>query len=336
MASLAWLGIVAWSFLDPTVGLRIAPFLEIVIRLSAPLVLVVGLAIFVMMLAGHWDNDGSETRLSSEEAREAATQAAQAAARIADAHSQMLSQTKAYAAAADRSATMLRNAVSSMAEQSDQLSRTTAASVEALSALTERMDAFDETAPRVEQRPFGAHRDVDGAGRRRCASAPAISKRASRMRRRAAGHTRDELIAAGDSLNSKLGTLRDGAKAAGEELTGLSELSSARIDFTLDRVKTVLDATELRIEVQNEALTRLVDRSRDSIETAGQQSLDRFLAHCKAIEATLETLDTRIARQSETGSAWLESAAPGRKRWPASSTRWRNPPSAARSGSARR
>jgi len=310
VAAFAWLGVVGWSFLDPAVGLRIAPFLEIVIRLSAPLVLVVGLAIFVMMLAGHWDNDEREPKLSGAEVREAANQAAQAAARIADAHGQMLSQTKAYAAAADRSATALHNAVADMAEQSHQLTRNTAASIETLAALTDRMNAFDEATPRIEQRLCGLTETLTVLG-------VELRERTTYLETRlkdaavAASQTRDELVSASESLNGKLGTLRDGAKAAGEELTGLSELSSARIDFTLDRVKTVLDATEQRIEAQNAAITRLVDYSADSIGTAGQQSIESFIAHCTQIEAAITKLDERIEQQSTTGSTWLESANTG-------------------------
>lgn len=310
LAALAWLGIVAWSFLDPTIGLRIAPFLEIVIRLSAPLVLVVGLAIFVMMLAGHWDTDETSHKLSSEEARDAANQAAQAAARVADAHAQMLSQTKAYAAAADRSASALLSAVTTIDERGDILARTTAASVQTLTALTERMDAFDESTPKLERRLSELTETLACLGVELRERSTYLETRL-REAAAAAGETRDELIAAGDSLNDKLAKMRQNTRAAGEELTGLSELSSARIDFTLDRVKTILDATEQRIEVHNEALTRLVERSRESVETSAQHSLDRFLAHCKEIEATLDTLDTRIAQQSEKGSAWLENAAEG-------------------------
>ncbi|MBO9581090.1 MAG: hypothetical protein J7498_09390 [Sphingobium sp.] len=307
IAAVAWLGIVAWSFLDPTIGVLIAPFLDIVIRVSAPLVLVVGLAIFVMMLAGHWDNDETDRKLDNEEAREAASQAAQAAARIADAHAQMLSQTKAYTAAADRSAGALLSAVTTIDERGDSLARTTAASIEALTALTERMDAFDETTPRVEKRLSELAETLARLGVELCERSTYLEtglKDASA----AAGETRDALIAAGDSINDKLAKMRQGARAAGEELAGLSELSSARIDFTLDRVNTVLEAAEQRIESHHESLTRLVERSRDSMETSAQHSLDRFLGHCKEIEATL---DGRIAQQSDKGGAWLEHAAAG-------------------------
>lgn len=310
VAAVTWLGVIIWSWSDPTVGARIAPFLEVVSRLSVPLIFIVGVAIFVMLLAGHWDTDEAGYKLSSEEARDAANQAAQAAARIADAHAQMLSQTKAYAAAADRSASALLGAVTTIDERGEALARTTTASVQALTALAERMDAFDEATPRLERRLSELTETLACLGVELRERSTYLETRL-REAAAAAGETRDELIAAGDSLNDKLAKMRQGARAAGEELTGLSELSSARIDFTLDRVNTVLDATEQRLESHNEALTRLVDRSRESVETSAQHSLDRFLGHCKEIEATLDTLDGRITQQSDKGSAWLENAAEG-------------------------
>ena len=309
-AFIAWIALIGWSFLDPSIGARLAPFLELVSRLSVPLLFVVGIAIFVMMLAGHWDSDETGHKLSSEEARDAANQAAQAAARVADAHAQMLSQTKAYAAAADRSASALLSAVTTIDERGDTLARTTAASVQSLTALTERMDAFDQSTPRLERRLSELTETLACLGVELRERSTYLETRL-REAAAAAGETRDELIAAGDSLNDKLAKMRQNTRAAGEELTGLSELSSARIDFTLDRVKTILDATEQRIEVHNEALTQLVERSRESVESSAQHSLDSFLGHCKEIEATLDTLDTRIAQQSQKGSAWLETAAEG-------------------------
>ncbi len=310
LAALGWFAVVAWGFADPAFGVRLAPFLEIASRLSVPLLLVVALAIFVMMLAGHWDNDSGGQRLSGEDARNAANQAAQAAARIADAHAQILSQTKAYAAAADRSAAALHEAVAGLTQRGDALAQTTAASVKTLSALTDRMNSFDEAAPRLEMRLADLTETLACLGvelRERSTYLEARLKDAGM----AASETRDQLVAACDSLNERLATMRDGARTAGEELAGLSELSSARIDFTLDRVKTVLDATEARIETQNNALAGLVDRSAAGIERAGQQSLDRFRQHCRAIEETLDMIDGRIAEQADKGSAWLEAAAGG-------------------------
>lgn len=309
-AGIAWFGIVAWSFADPTIGLRLSPFLEIVSRLSVPLVLVVGLALLVMMLAGHWDNDESKGRMSAEDARAYAAQAAQAAARIGEAHTQLLGHTKSYAAAADRSATALLEAVTQMSERGDRLAEATGRSIATLESLSARMAAFDSSAPQFERRLSELVETMACLGvelRERSTHLETRLKEATT----AARDTRTQLIAAGDSLNDRLGTLRDGAKAAGEELASLAELSSARIDFTLDRVRTVLDATEQRIDTQNQALTALVERSRESIETASEQSLALFLSRCGEIEDILDRLDGRIAAQSEKGGAWLEAASAG-------------------------
>jgi hypothetical protein len=310
LAAVAWLGIVGWSFADPTIGVRLAPFLEIVSRLSIPLVLVVGLALFVMMLAGHWDNDDAPAKGITEDARDLAAQTAQAAARISDAHAQLLTQTRGYATAADRSATALLDAVQQMTERSEQLDRATASSIQTLAALSERMDKFESATPHLEQRISVLAETLACLG-------VELRERSTYLETRlqdaasAAQETRVQLMAAGDSLNDRLAGLRDGARVAGEELASLSELSSARIDFTLDRVRTVLDSTEQRIDAQNQALTQLVERSHLSMQQASQHALTGFQERCEGIEATLDRLDGRIVQQSEKGGAWLEAASAG-------------------------
>ncbi len=79
------------------------------------------------------------------------------------------------------------------------------------------MDAFDETTPKVELRLAGLTETLTCLGvelRERSTYLEARLKDAAA----AAGLTRDELIAAGDNLNSRFASLRDNAKAAGEEL----------------------------------------------------------------------------------------------------------------------
>lgn len=308
LLALGWIALAGWSLADPMGAERLMPVLEAVVRLSAPLVLLVGIALLLLILPGR---RGQSLDLGSAEAvSEIATQTAQAAARIADAHSQLLSQTKAYGTAADRSASALADAVGLMSDQSGRLAENSASSIASLGMLAERMAAFESSAPQIEARLSTLAGTLDrlgqllgdrgGALESQLAQAAVVAQDAQR-----------QLDAASQSLAERLGGVRDGAKAASDELASLSELSSARIDLTLDRVKTVLDVTEQRIEQQNSALAQLVDRSREGIEGAAVQSIERFLVHCGQIETTLDRLDERIAEQSDKSGAWLEAAAKG-------------------------
>jgi hypothetical protein len=310
--ALGWIGLVGWSFVDPAIGLRVAPLLDIVIRLSAPLVLLVGLALLAMLIAGRWDNEGTSERQQAEAMDKSLSQTALAAARLAEVHAQLLAQARAYAADADRSAAALLDAAQSMTARETRLAQATDASVAALGALSERMAAFENAAPQLEQRLSRLTETLAVLGAE-------LGERSMHLEGRfrdaagAAEEARRQLVEASKSLDGRLGSLRDNTRAAGEELAGLSELSSARIDLTLDRVRTVLDTTEKRIEAQNDALRQLVDQSRDGIEVTARQSIERFTGHCEAIGETIDMLDARIAHQSEKSRAWLEAAAAGVK-----------------------
>lgn len=308
--ALGWLGVSAWSFVDPAVGIRIAPILEIIIRLSAPLVLLVGLAILIMMISGRWDNEPAPDHAIGDELDEAAARTAQSAIRITEAHNQLLNQTKAYAAAADRSAGALLDAVNAMASRSDRLAQTTAASLATLAALDERMNAFDAQAPQIEARLVALTETLARLGIELGERSDTLETQLKGAAQ-AAQETRGQLIDASDSLASRLDGLRESTTAAGEELTNLSELSSARIDLTLERVKTVLNATEQRIEAQNDALAQMVERSRAAVDATARQSTERFLSHCGEIEALLDALDGRIEGQSRTSGAWLQATDEG-------------------------
>ena len=303
--ALIWIAFSVWTALDSSAAARLAPALAIITQIATPLILLVGLAIVVLVMFGR----GQEPD-TTEEASDVAAQAALSAERVADAHALLLNQTKAYASAADQSASALLSTVESMTRRSSTLGEQTAASVATLESLAERMNAFDAALPRIESRLASLTETLGRLG-------DELGEHGSMLETQlqqtgiTAKDTRTQLLQASEDLAGRLATLRDGTKAAGDELSSLSELSSARIDLTLDRVKSVLDAAEQRIETQNEALTLLVERSRDSVETSSRESMERFDLHCRQIETTLDGLDQRIAQQSEKSSSWLTAASDG-------------------------
>lgn len=303
--ALIWIAFSAWSVIDPAAATRLAPALATTAQIAAPLVLLIGLTIVVLITSGH-----RHEYVASEEAGDVASQTALSAERVAEAHALLLSQTKAYASAADQSASALLSTVESMTRRSTTLGEQTASSVATLESLAERMNAFDAALPRIESRLASLTETLGRLG-------DELGEHGSMLETQlqqtsvTAKDTRTQLIQASEDLAGRLATLRDGTKAVGDELSNLSELSSARIDLTLDRVKSVLDAAEQRIETQNNALTQLVERSRDSVETGSRETLERFDLHCRQIETTLDGLDQRIAQQSEKSSSWLTAASDG-------------------------
>ncbi len=197
-----------------------------------------------------------------------------------------------------------------MSTQSSQLEQSTTTSVATLTALGDRIAAMTDSLPRLEDR-------LATLGETLARMGGDLGERHDMLDQQLqstaliAEEARVQLQDAGALLTDQLVGLRNGARDAGDELASLSELSSARLDLTLDRVKQILDATEHRMGAQNAALVDLVEKSREGIETASDQSLERFADHCRKIETILGALDARILGHADKSNAWLEGTARG-------------------------
>jgi hypothetical protein len=310
LLALAWLGAAIWSAVDPIAGQRIGPMLVAAGTMSGPLVLVVGIAILLLIVQRRSAESAALTRQNATEAQEIASQAEQAAARLGDAQLQLLGHSRDFASAADQSAFAILSAMQSMSTQSGQLQQSTTASISTLASLGDRITAMTEALPRLEDRLATLAETLARVG-------GDLGQRQETLDQQlqstaiVAEEARLQLLDAGKLLAEQLGGLKDGARQAGDELANLSELSSARIDLTLDRVQSVLDSTEQRMEAQNLTLVQLVETSRSGIESASDQSLERFAEHCRKVDTILAALDARVTGQAEKSNAWLEDTAKG-------------------------
>lgn len=307
LIGLAWLAAVVWSIVDPAAGQRVAPVLITIATLSGPLVLIVGLAILLLSLRRP---AGASPALMREDAQEIANQAAQAAARLGETQSQLLSHTRDFASAADQSAAAILGTVHAVSTQSAQLEQSTSTSMAALASLGERIAAMTDALPRLEDRLATLAETLARVGGDLGHRQETLDQQLQSTAL-VAEEARIQLVDASKLLADQLGGLRDGARQAGDELANLSELSSARIDLTLDRVKSVMASTEQRIEAQNQSLTQLIEASRTGIDGAAGHSLNRFGEHCRKVEELLSTLDARLTGQSEKSGAWLEDMSRG-------------------------
>ncbi len=304
-----WIGAVLASVFSPAVAAKLAPAINLMAILSGPLILIGGLA-YLLLGGRKRSRDRRTGRRSGDDAQALSAQAAHAVARLGDAHAQLMNNTRDFASLTDQSAAAILGSVQSMAHQTSQLEQNTARSIDTLSMLGERITGMTEALPRLEDRLATLAETLARVG-------GDLGQRHDRLDEQLqataliAEEARLQLGDAGTLLAEKLGALRNGARAAGEELAGLSELSSARIELTLDRVQTVVDATQEQIEAQNKALVDLVETSRAGIDATSGISLERFSEHCRKVEAILEGLDKRIVSQADKSSAWLEATARG-------------------------
>jgi len=306
LAGLAWLATVAWSVADPAAGARLMPVLLGIATLSAPLVLLVAIAALVLIAARRGAAPAEEfariQRLSG--------QATQATTRLGEVQAQFLGQSRAIASTADDAAVAIIDALRRSQDEAAQLDQKTAASVATLSALGERITTMTDALPRFEDRLATLAETlarIDGElGQHHEALDQQLQTTAI-----VAEEARTQMLETSTLLARQLDTLKDSARQTGEELANLSELSSARIDLTLDRVKSVTDDTGQRIEAQAEALSRLVEASRTALEGSAAQSLDQVAEHCSRVDTLLGALDTRLAEQAGKSGAWLDGTASG-------------------------
>jgi rRNA-processing protein FCF1 len=302
--ALGWIGLVIASGMRPDLAARSAELINLIAVLTSPLVLLGGIAFLMLRRPS---NLGA---VDASRAGELADHAEQAATRLSAAHGQLMSHTQEFASVADQSANAILNAIQAMTDQTGQLERKADSSIATLTQLSEQIAAMTDSLPRLEDRLATLGETVTRIsgelGQKHNAMDEQLQATAL-----IAEEARLQLSDAGKLLGERLMGLRDGARQTGEELTNLSELSSARLDLTLDRVKSALDSTEQRIETQNMALLALVEQSRAGVESTSNQSLERFTEHCRKVEMILDALDLRIDGQADKSHAWLEGTAQG-------------------------
>lgn len=305
VVALLWLGVVLWAMIDPAAGPRLAPVLLAVATLSAPLVLLAALAI--LLLIGGRRSD--ETRQQAQ-ARTLSGDAAQAVARLGDVQAQFLSQTRAVAATADQSSAAILDAMHAMQDRSGRLDQDAGNALTTLTALDGRITAITDALPRLEDRLATVGETLARLGRELGDHHGSLDQQLQATAL-VAEEARAQLVDTSAALAGRLDELTAGARQAGEELAHLSELSSARVDLTLDRVKSTMAPIDERIAAHAQALDQLVEAGRASIESISGQTLEQYAEHCRKVESLLTALDARLTEQAGKSGAWLNETATG-------------------------
>ena len=298
-AGISWTAIVLASGFDHDTATRWAWFINLVAVLAAPLLLIAGLAALLLRRP-----PAPAPTIDIAESQHITTQARAAASLLGDAHAMINSQTREFATTADTSANAILGAVQAMATKSRLLEQSSATAMATITTLGDRIAAMTDTLPRLEDRLATLGETLGQLGGDLGDRHDALDHQLQATAL-VAEEARLQLLDAGRLLAEQLNGLRGGARETGEELANLAELSSARLDFTVDRVKSVLEATEQRIEVSNQALIALVDKTQAGLSTASSDTLGRFTEHCGKVDAILDTLDSRILGQADKSNQWL-------------------------------
>lgn len=299
-AGVAWTAIVLASGFNHDTATSWAWFINLVAVLAAPLVLIAGLAALLFRRP-----PAPTHTVDVAESQHITTQARAAANLLGDAHAMINSQTREFATTADTSANAILAAVQAMATKSRLLEQSSATAMATITTLGDRIAAMTDTLPRLEDRLATLGETMGQLGGDLGDRHDALDHQLQATAL-VAEEARLQLLDAGRLLAEQLNGLRGGARETGEELANLAELSSARLDFTVDRVKSVLEATEQRIEASNQSLITLVDKTQAGLTAASSDTLGRFTEHCAKVDAILDAIDGRILGQADKSSAWLE------------------------------
>jgi len=298
-AGIAWTAMVLASGFDHDTATRWAWFINLVAVLAAPLVLIAGLAALLLRRP-----PAPAPTIDLAESHHITTQARAAASLLGDAHAMINSQTREFVTTADTSANAILAAVQAMATKSRLLEQSSATAMATITTLGDRIAAMTDTLPRLEDRLATLGETIGQLGGDLGDRHDALDHQLQATAL-VAEEARVQLLDAGRLLAEQLNGLRGGARETGEELANLAELSSARLDFTVDRVKSVLEATEQRIEASNQSLIALVEKTQAGLSTASSDTLGRFTEHCTKVDGILDALDSRILGQADKSSQWL-------------------------------
>jgi hypothetical protein len=192
-----------------------------------------------------------------------------------------------------------------LGEESGRIEGSAGRAGETIGTLIRQLEALHATVPGHEERLARLGDSLAAQGERLSDRAVTLEEQL-RLAGTLAEEARRQIIDANRSLTGQLGDLRAATGGAAQELTGMAELASTRIDLTLERAQTALDTTRQGLEVQNKALQLMIDRARASLDAMGNEAVAGFTAHSEAIAARLSALETQLDRQREAISAWLD------------------------------
>lgn len=197
---------------------------------------------------------------------------------------------------AQDSATLAEGSAASLIEAADRIALRTrdaegglrssgAAANEALSLVR----AIEDSAPDVDARLSALLRTLTDAGAEMMRQGDTLDER-MRGAALAAGEARMQLAQAHEAAAAQILELREASRTTSDEIGGMVEIASARIDLVLDRARTAMASARDGLETHMAALSALGDR--------GEASAAAMRAMSDAVEeiaARLATLDDQAS-----------------------------------------
>jgi hypothetical protein len=262
-----------------------------------PLLLLAVLAMQLVVIRRTMSGSARATRLAGEALVSAQQQ-------LEDGQERLRHSTEATAALAEHAARAMSLAADSMGGHQTRIAEELDRTLVQVDSLAEKLDILTRNAPRIEDR-LAKLTQVLARSADELMDRGAALEQQFRTTATASEDARRKLIEANRSLSTQLATLQEGTRGAGEELAGMSELASARLDLTLDRMQTVLDTADQRIEMQTQALVRMTDEFDVRTNQLGAETLTRVRNETQEIGNQIDAVTSRLAGSQDELRGWL-------------------------------
>jgi hypothetical protein len=290
----AWLGFSGWALASSgSFAAGPAAWANAIVTLVIPLIL---LAVCYLMLVR---NSRTEARRYLDTARALRTEAdlldirlRKARAQLDAARQTMQDQAElldSYGAAAssnmEASAELIAARAHATAERAE-------ASERAGDALVRRMETLIGLIPELEDRTGKMAAQIMDNGH-------ALSERIDMLETRlhslteVSDEARARTLAATKSLSSQLTQLQEATRATTDEVTGLADIASGRINATALDARQTMERSRKDLETQADALANLVQAAQTGMASTSEQTRLRLAAELEAIE---DSLDARIGK----------------------------------------
>lgn len=298
-AALAWVGFLLWLLSER--GFRLPPAEQLPSALataSLPLVLVA--LLYGLASRGSLGEASRFARITTQLRRESealdmrlaiVNQQLDSARTTMQEQASLLEQYGASASVnLEASAKSLTKYASTSAQQAEVIERAGLALARQFGQLVEAMPSVQERAEKVS--------DALANG------SAMLNDRVDRLEARLEGmvklleEVRTRTTNASQSMTAQLLQIQDATRSAGDEVSGMAELSSNRIVAAADQARNVLDDTGLTLDMRMADLNVLVEQSRSALDNIGGGAIKAYGETIATIEARLGQLDTMMDRQS--------------------------------------
>ncbi|MEC3911334.1 hypothetical protein U5A82_12935 [Sphingobium sp. CR2-8] len=309
LVGVAWLGFAGWAIVSSgDLAAGPAAWADALVTLTIPLIL---LAVCYLLLVR---NSRTESRRYLDTARALRTEADVLELRLARISNQLETARQAmqdqaelldsYGAAAssnmEASAELIAGRAQTTADKAETAER-------AAMALVARMDMLIGSIPELEDRTGRMTAQMMDNGH-------ALAERIDTLEARlhALGELSDDArartMSATKSLASQLTQLQEATRSASQEVTGMAEIASGRIDATAQDARQAMDRSRQDLESHASALSTLVESAQIGLADTSAQVRQTLTQDLDAAEGDLQSRLERAHRAIQSGLATTDEA----------------------------